>query len=301
MIRITSGILVIVGLIGGTFSDRAPDTPAVRRGGYNVIEADFHVHSFLGDGMLSPFALVSRARRKGLHAFAITDHNAIFGAKAGRWYSRLIGGPTVLVGEEITAPGFHVIAVGIDEHVTSRQSAAEVIDDIHRQSGVAIAAHPTRRYWAAFDDVVRQLDGAEVMHTNAYASNQKGEEIISFYRRAEENDHRLTAVGSSDYHWFNSLGICRTYVFVRSNDEADILEALRAGRTVVFDRERNAYGDPELIRLLQDQPIRLDVGDYHYRGSGVVDVVTRSAGWLGLIGLVLFGRKRPLSSEKFSA
>ena len=294
MIRVASGILLIIGLIAGTLVDRGPDTPDVRRGGYDVVEADFHVHSFLADGMLSPFALVSRARHQGLHAVAITDHNRLFAAKAGRWYSRLVGGPTILVGEEVTAPGFHVIAVGIDKHVSWRQSAAEVIEDIHRQGGVAIAAHPTKRYWAAFDDnIVRALDGAEVLHTNAYASNQKAGEITSFYRRAEENGRHLTAFGSSDYHWFNSLGICRTYVFARNNDEHGILEAVRAGRTVVFDRDGNAYGNSELIQLLQLEPITRDVGDYEYRGYGIADVITRTFGWLGLIGLVLFGRNKP--------
>ena len=291
MIRVTAGLLVIIGLIGGTFTERPPDTPVVRCRGYDVVEVDFHVHSFLGDGMLSPFVLVSRARYQGLNAIAITDHNRLFAAKAGRWYSRLTGGPTVLVGEEVTAPDFHVIALGISKHVTWRQSATEVIEDIHRQGGVAIAAHPTRRYWAAFDDnVVRQLDGAEVVLTNAYASNHKAEEIKSFYRRAEENGRHLTAIGSSDYHWFNSLGISRTYVFAHNNDEPEILEALRAGRTVVFDRDGNAYGNSELIRLLQADPITRDVSNYQYRGSGIVDLITRTLGWLGLIGLVLFGR-----------
>jgi predicted metal-dependent phosphoesterase TrpH len=298
MIRIISGILVITGLIGGTYIDRAPSTPVVRRGGYEVVEADLHVHSFLADGMLSPFGLVHQARQQGLHAFAITDHNRVFAARAGRWYSRLVNGPTVLVGEEVTAPGFHLIAVGIDKHVTWRQSAAEVIEDIHRQGGLAIAAHPTKRYWAVFDDnVVRQLDGAEVLHTNAYAAIQKAEEMTSFYRRADENGHHLMAIGSSDYHWFNSLGLCRTYIFVRNNDEPGILEALRAGRTVVFDRDGNAYGNSELIRLLQDDPITRDHGEYDYRGSGIVDVITRTLGFLGLIGLLLFGRNRAIVSR----
>ena len=172
------------------------------------------------------------------------------------------------------------------------------IEDIHRQAGVAIAGHPTRRYWAVFDDnIVRELDGAEVLHTNAYVANEKAEEMRTFYRRAEKNGHHLLALGASDYHWFNSLGICRTYVFVRNNDEPGILEALRAGRTVVFDRDGNAYGNPELIRLLQDEPITRDVGDYDYRGSGLFDVITRTLGWLGLIGLVLFGRNRSFVSR----
>ena len=298
MIRIISAVFVVIGLVAGTLIDRAPDAPVVRRGGYEVIAADFHVHSIMGDGVLSPFALVAHARRQGLHAFAITDHNRVFVAKAGRWYSRYVGGPTVIVGEEITAPGFHMIAVGIEKHVTWKQSAGEVIDDIHRLGGVAIAAHPTRRFWPALNDnVLRHLDAAEVVHPNEYASNAKWQEMRNFYQQTERVGYDLTAVGSSDYHWFNSLGICRTYVFVRNNDEAEILDALRAGRTVVYDREGNAYGNPELIQLLQDEPIMRESGDYTYRGTGVVDVVTRTLGWLGVIGLVLFGRKKKVVSR----
>lgn len=84
---------------------------------------------------------------------------------------------------------------------------------------------------------------------------------------------------------------------MRNNDEPGILEALRAGRTVVFDRDRNAYGNLELIRLLQDEPITQDVSDYDYRGSGIVDVMTRTLGWLGLVGLVLFGRNTAFVSR----
>jgi hypothetical protein len=295
MIRLTSVVLVILGVIGGALSDSAESNPESKRTRYEVVEADFHVHSHAGDGMLSPFGLVLLAQQKGLKALAITDHNQIFGAKAGRWFSRLIGGPTVLVGEEITAPGFHLIAVGIDRRITWRQSASEAIEEIHRQGGIAIAAHPGSKYEQAFGPVLQELDGSEVMHPLAYSSSERGREMQDFYRRASAGSHVVTALGSSDYHWFNSLGICRTYVFVLSNDQSGILEALRAGRTVVYDLEGNAYGNPELIELLQDQPIKRGVGDYHYGGRGVIDIVTRTLGWLGLIGLVLFAKKNPVS------
>ena len=84
---------------------------------------------------------------------------------------------------------------------------------------------------------------------------------------------------------------------MRHNDEAEILDALRAGRTVVYDREGNAYGNAELIRLLQDQPIVRDTGDYNYSGSDTVDVITRTLGWFGFIGLVLFGRRARVVSR----
>jgi hypothetical protein len=297
MLRIISGMLVLLGTIAGTLIESTRNPSSNERGGYEVIEADFHMHSHVGDGMLSPFSLVLQARREGLHAIAITDHNQILGARSARWFSRLIGGPTVLIGEEITAPAFHLIAVGLNERVTWRQSASEAIQEIHRQGGVAIAGHPRRKYWAAYDDLIRELDGAEVMHPVTYASGERGKELRDFYRRAEANGRSLTAIGSSDYHWFNSLGLCRTYVFVHNNNEREILDALRAGRTVVYDAEGTEYGRPELVRLLREQPIKRDVADYDYAGSGVIDRVARTCGWFGLLGLVLFGRQKRTISQ----
>ena len=302
MIRIVAGILLIIGIAGGTLIGSKPDVMPTERGGYKVVEADFHVHAFSGDGQLSPFGIVSHARHKGLHALAITGHNQIFTGKVGRWFSHLTGGPTVLVGEEITAPGFHIIGVGLNERINWNQSAAAVIEEIHRQGGVAIAAHPTQKFWPALDEVIDKLDGTEVMHQLAYAPGRRWEEMRDFYQRTEASGRHLTAIGSSDYHWFNSLGICRTYVFVHNNDEAGILDALRTGRTVVYDREGNAYGNPELIRLLTERPVESDLEkyDYDYSGLGAFDLISRACGWCGLMLVVLFGQKKRIKNSDAS-
>jgi hypothetical protein len=44
-----------------------------------------------------------------------------------------------------------------------------VIRDVHRQGGVVIAAHPVKRYWPTFEAAIEGIDGAEVMHTIAWA------------------------------------------------------------------------------------------------------------------------------------
>ena len=294
--RYVSGALLLIGLLGGTLHRPSRPSEPAERGGYKVVEADFHVHSHAGDGLLSPFGLVYFARRQGLHAFAITDHNQIFAARAGKWFSELMGGPTVIVGEEITAPDYHLIGVGLTERVTWRQSLAASLSEIHRQGGVAIAAHPGRKYDQAFGPAIHDLDGAEIMHPLAHANSERATDLRDFYQRGKSASPDLVAVGSSDYHWFNSLGLCRTYVFVRDNEQQEILDALRKGRTVVYDVEGNAFGDAELIKLLQEQPITRDAVDYSYRGSGTIDVLTRTCGWLGLAGLLFLRRKKRVLS-----
>ncbi len=289
-LRIVSGILLIIGFIGGTIANSVEPVQPAKRGGYKVLEADFHVHSFFGDGVLSPFNLVLYGQSKGLHAFAVTNHNQTFSAKMARWFSNLIDGPTILVGQEITSPQYHIIGVGLTETVDWKQSVTEAIDAVHEQGGAAIAAHPVFRYWPTYtNDVLAKLDGSEVMHLMAY-TEARWPELRDFYLNAAEKGISLTAIGSSDFHWFNWLGLSKTYVFVHDNTEEEIVEALRCGRTVVYDLKGNAYGDPELIDLLQKQPIETEAGDYAYTGSSKLDVVTRACGWFGLLGLVVFGR-----------
>lgn len=49
---------------------------------------DLHVHSTMSDGTFSPAELVSLAKKKGLFAFALTDHDTISGLAAARKAAR---------------------------------------------------------------------------------------------------------------------------------------------------------------------------------------------------------------------
>ncbi len=111
-----------------------------------------------------------------------------------------------------------------------------MIDDVHGQGGVAIAAHPTRSAWARWPDAaLRKLDGSEVIQPVAILDTDAGREMREFHARA-----RGAAIGSSDYHGMGPLGICRTYVLARDNSEAAILDAVRAGRTLPAGPEASA-------------------------------------------------------------
>ena len=297
-----SAALCAIGVLVGTARDDRPPRPPSFRGGYRVLEADFHAHTRFSDGFLSPFDLVIQAERRGLDVLAITEHNMTFPGKMGRWFAKVTGGPTILVGEEITTRRYHLHGVGLSATVHAGDPLHDVLEEIHRQGGVAIAAHPVRRYWGAFNAEIEHIDAVEVMHPLAYGGGRDGwhwDQIRDFYTNALASGHRLTAIGSSDYHFFSPLGVCRTLVFARGDGEGAVLEALRTRRTVVFDLEGKAYGDPEMIALLEKEPYEMRPQDYGYRGSGALDRVARALGWLGLLGLILFGsrRRRVISSQ----
>ena len=113
---------------------------------------------------------------------------------------------------------------------------------------------------------------------------------IRAYEDARAAGFPLTAIGSSDYHFFSPLGITRTLVFAERNDGPAILDALKGGRTVVRDLEGRAYGDPALIAALEREPYEPRPQDYGYRGAGPLDRAARLLGWLGVLGLVVLRR-----------
>jgi hypothetical protein len=278
--------LVAYGVIVGTALDVPRTRPPLEVAGYQVLEADFHVHAFFGDGWLGPWDLVLEARRRNLHAFAITNHNQTLVARIGRWCANRLGGPIVLVGEEITAPAYHIAAVGLRSTVSWRQSAAGALDAIHAQGGVGIAAHPVETFWNGFDAAaLRRLDGAEAAHPIAY-SRLMADEIGAFWARMTEAGFHPAPIGSSDFHALSGFGICRTYVFVSERTEAGILDALRARRTVVFDPQGKSHGDPALVGPLREALQRVAPAEQSSR-SKLADASGRLCGVIGLLILLL--------------
>ena len=282
---ISTGLL-LAGIAAGSFPEAKRENAPLVLGGYRVLAADFHVHVHpLSWATLTPWDAVIEARRQGLDAFAMAGQNVVWPGKIGRWFSRRIGGPTVLVSEEVHSPRYHMIAVGIDAAIGWRRTAAQAIDEVHQQGGVAIAAHPIAVYWPAWDSsAMRTLDAAEIVHPLIYDHPDQYPQLQEFYRRK-----RLTAIGSSDYHGTGRIGLCRTYVFARDNTEQGILDALRAGRTVVYDHDGRAYGDPDLIRLAaENASLPRPEGPPQ---ASALSLFSRISGLLGLLGLIWFGLK----------
>lgn len=286
--RTVSILFLLLALTAGTISDIPAKNPVVVLGGYRVLAADFHIHSFpLNWSLLGPFNTVEEARRQKLDVIAMTPHNLLWVGQVGRWYSHIAGGPTVLSGEEITSPTYHLLGIGLQQTVRWNQRAADAIDDIHKQGGIAIAAHPIRAFWPGYDaDAVRKLDGAEVLHPLAYVDPKGYRELQTFFSRGH-----FTAVGDSDYHGLGPMGWCRTFVFARENSEAAVLDALKVGRTTVYDRDGRAYGDPQLIALAAQNPEfqQLLHPQFDEGWRGLLAMMSRVCGIFGLIGLFLFG------------
>ena len=242
-VAVLAGALVTATVI----DQRALTAGAARNAG--ILEVDLHVHAFPGDGSLPRWELQREAARRGLDAIVITNHNQTI---AGRFGPVLRSSDVLVIpGQEVTTPAFHLIAAGVRETIDWRLPLPEMVAAIHRQGGVAIAAHPISDSWLPRTrESLRALDGVEAAHSTMDVVGARAE-FASFYADASAVKPGIAPIGSSDMHATPGLGYCRTYVFVEERSERGVLTAIREGRTVASDTRGNLTGDPELVRQVQ--------------------------------------------------
>jgi len=193
-------------------------TPHSWRVPYHI---DLHCHSwFSADGVSSPEALVASARRKGLHGFAITDHNTcdayhyLVDKGLARRDGQPVDGFLIIPGVEVSTADGHLLCIGTAMPQMKGAPAAEVARAVQAAGGLAIPAHPYDRFRAGIREAV--LDALEVDAIEVFNA------AISFpeyneQARAYAERRKLPMVASSDAHHESEIGtshmICDTEDF----------------------------------------------------------------------------------------
>lgn len=251
MARLIAAACFVAALLAGSIAARPPAAgPGRTSGAYTVIAGDFHVHAYPLDGALPWWEIASEARRRGLDVVAITDHNRIvFRLKPEA--TRLDGASgfsrkdraLLIPGEEITTPRGHIAAVGLADVVGWRGPRTEIIARVHAEGGVAIIAHPIGSDADNLDDAtLASADGIEAAHPAMFVRDWYRIDLIRSYERARTLRPSMAAIGSTDFHFWQPVGLCRTYLFVTSVDRDGVLDAIRSGRTVACDATGAVYG-----------------------------------------------------------
>ena len=117
--------------------------PTERRG-----RADLHIHTLASDGTASVAEILDRVEREAvLDVIAITDHERIDAALAARRMAE-DGGMRVrvVVGEEISTRGGHLLGLFLERPVPRLRSLRWSVAAVHEQGGIAIPAHPLVPY-----------------------------------------------------------------------------------------------------------------------------------------------------------
>src|SRR3979411_2693471 len=110
---------------------------------------DLHTHTFFsGDGVSSPEENVAAAREKGLHGFAITDHNTcdaityLLEKGLMREDGQPVDGFLVIPGVEMTTAEGHLLCLGTILPNLKGTTAKEDRHIVHARGGLATPPHP---------------------------------------------------------------------------------------------------------------------------------------------------------------
>jgi predicted metal-dependent phosphoesterase TrpH len=199
-------------------------------------KADLHIHTLASDGTAGVVEILDHvATATDLDVVAITDHERIDAALVGRAMALDRGlRVEVVVGEEVTTRGGHLLALFIDRPVRPFRSLRSTIAEIHDLGGLAIPAHPLVPYpLCAQGFVLRGLlaesdprvhpDAIEAFNPTTLGRPWHGKVV----RFAEE--HGLTTVGSSDAHALAAVG--SGWTTFPGHGAADLRRAIEAGTT----------------------------------------------------------------------
>ena len=175
--------------------------------------ADLHIHTVASDGTADITAILDHVNGLGdLDVIAITDHERIDAAQAARSMSVDRGlAVEVVVGEEVTTLGGHLLALYVDRPIRPYRSLRTTILDIHDAGGLAVPAHPLVPYpLCAQGWVLRRLlddrdpaarpDALETFNPTALGRPWH-DRVVRF---AEDNG--LAMVGNSDAHALGAIG-----------------------------------------------------------------------------------------------
>ncbi len=187
---------------------------------------EFHCHTcYSPDSLVTPEALILRARALGLDRVVVTDHNTLRGALA----AQALAPDLIVVGEEVLTTEGEFIAFFVQEEVPPGLPPAEALARLRDQGAVVAISHP-------FDALRGSAMGRE--NTLRWATAVDALEIFNARTRravwdiaAEQlaREHGLGRFGGSDAHTLWELG--RVITWVPPFEDADSLrKALRHAR-----------------------------------------------------------------------
>ena len=201
-----------------------------------VGRADLHIHSLASDGTAGVEAILDHVEARGdLDVISISDHERIDAALAAQSMARDRGlRVEVVVGEEITTLGGHLLGLFLDRPIRPYRSMRTSILAVHDAGGLAIPAHPLVPYplCAQAWTLRRLLDDPEpAAHPDALETfnptslgRPRQRQVIRF-----ADDHRLAHIGNSDAHALEAIGT--GWTSFPGQTTADLRRAIEAGLT----------------------------------------------------------------------
>jgi len=214
------------------------------------MRADLHIHTFHSkDNHQTLSEIFKAAKVKDLGAIAITDHNTTVGAmealkSAPDWL-------VVLPGIEITSEDGHILALNVLQEIPKGLSVLETIGKIHDAGGIAVAAHPYRKWSGLRESVIRKspFDAIEAINgRNTPNTNRRVLKLVT--------ELGLPKIAGSDAHKPSSIADAVT-VFLDSVHTRDEMIHAIVNKQVMLEgsgrqtKETLSYGSKSIARWMR--------------------------------------------------
>jgi predicted metal-dependent phosphoesterase TrpH len=185
------------------------------------VKADLHVHTtYSSDSVITPKALVFYAKRHGLNAVAVTDHNNIEGALK---IAKQTDFP-IVPGTEVSSAHGHVVGLNVNALIPRSLSVDETVDRIHDAGGIAVACHPFAFLKGSLGKrVSAKFDAVETINSSAFPFNRATRKANQLAERL-----KLPKVAGTDAHYGPVIGQAYTMIDSETN-VGDIIKAIEKG------------------------------------------------------------------------
>ncbi|MCD6175328.1 MAG: histidinol-phosphatase [Planctomycetes bacterium] len=319
------GFVVLLLLCIASFSfaqNYFPDIP-----GSKTLICDLHMHTVFSDGLVWPTVRVDEAAREGLDAIALSDHieyqphkgdlptnhNRPFEvAKQGAREKNIL----LIKAAEITrdTPPGHYNALYLDDiDLLDTPTFLEVIENANQQKAFVFWNHHA---WKG-EKRGRWMDVQTTMYTKKWLHGMEVANGGSYYPNAHQwcLEKNLTMLGNSDihhpsidYHYTAEKHRTLTLVFAAEQTVESIKEALFAGRTAVWHKNR-LIGRAEYLKPLFDRCVtvskphyvnRNNIAFFEVANNALIDLELKRIGTSGPASITLPARSTMIARVKLS-
>lgn len=195
------------------------------------MKADLHIHTkYSYDAVSSPQEVVKVAIERSIDCICITDHGEIRGAiEAMRFgFDKDI---LVIPGIEILTTSGDILGINVKEIIPDGLSTEKTIQEIKKQGGLAVVAHPfdwSRSFWGKKKDLLSLgLDAFEAFNA-VVISRRSNKRALNFVQK-----NNLCFTAGSDAHRAEFVG--RGYIETLKDigSEKELLEEIKNRRVEI--------------------------------------------------------------------
>lgn len=227
------------------------------------IYAELHCHTrvidkygnLISDGS-KPEKMIAAAIQKNLDCLAITDHNTMVGYKNCKKIIKKykIKNLFLIPSIEIKSKGGDILAHGLKKYVKGGKSVEETIENILKNDGLPVIAHPTNfpntsvtiqdilRLSPKIEKILDRYDkklGIEVWNGMSFDDYLNGYACGLAYKliKVLKKQEYYFIAGGSDAHFPNKVGFVKTQLNVKEMNLDSILEAIQKPVKIIVSKE----------------------------------------------------------------